>query len=131
MKDKDTAAKATAETQNLNAEEAAAQNQALAEEIARLREELNFEREARVALEAQVAEMSGSVSAVATSININPPEPAPIERPLVEIDGQQYRFKAGAFRHGGQRILAADVAANADLLGEIFGKFPGLFEQIG
>lgn len=112
-------------------EELTAQVQALAEENARLTESLQFEIESRQALTDQVRAMQESVTEVATSLDINPAPPPPLERPLVEIDGAQYRFKAAAFLADGKRILASDVAANPDTLAEVFGKYPGLFERIG
>jgi len=109
----------------------AAQTAALAEEIVRLENELDNERESRQALQHQVDDLREAMTKVSTSIDLTPPAPAPLDRPMVEVDGVQYRFKSGAFIIGGRRLLAEDVAGNPQQLAEIFGKYPGLFQQVG
>lgn len=109
---------------------AAAQTEALAEEIVALQARLDAEIERRQALEQQIDQLRASMMQVTSSVNLAPPPPAPLERPVVSVaDGRTLRFKAGAFIAKGRRYLSSDVAADPDLLEQIVSTYPGLFEQ--
>lgn len=106
-----------------------AATEALAEELLSIQIELDQERSERQALERQVNDLRESVNTVTNSVNIAPPPPAPLERPIVTLpDGKKLRFKVGAFKTGGKVYLAADVVADPEHLATVLAKFPGLFE---
>ena len=108
----------------------AAQTGALAEELVEVQARLDAEIDNRLALEQQIHDLRTSVTQVTNSVQIAPPPPAPLERPVITTaDGRTLRFKGGAFFLKGKRVLAADVAADAALLAEVVKNFPGLFVQ--
>lgn len=103
--------------------------EALAEEILNLHTELEQERTERKALQEQLNALRESIANVTNSVNIAPPPPAPLERPVVPLpDGTRLRFKAGAFKAGGKVLVAAEVADSPELLAQVIEKYPGLFE---
>lgn len=107
-----------------------AQTAALADAIVRIQAELDAERDNRRALEQQVEDLRASVTQVTSSVNLAPPPPAPLERPVVTVGGRTLRFKGGSFWLNGKRALASDVAANPDLLEQVVKNFPGLFQEV-
>lgn len=103
--------------------------EALAEEILTIQMELDYERTERQQLEAQVHALRENLSSVTSSVNIAPPPPAPLERPIVTLpDGVRLRFICGAFKTGGRVILATDVVSDPEHLAQVLAKFPGIFE---
>lgn len=103
--------------------------EALAEEILTLQNELQQERTERKGLQEQLNALRESIANVTNSVNIAPPPPAPLERPVVSLpDGTRLRFKAGAFKAGGKLLVAAEVADSPELLAQIIEKYPGIFE---
>lgn len=106
-----------------------AAQEALAEELLTLQNELEHERNERKGLQQQLNELRESVANVTNSVNIAPPPPAPLERPVVSLpDGTRLRFKAGQFKMGGTIVLATAVADSPELLAQIIEKYPGIFE---
>lgn len=106
-----------------------AATEALAEELLSIQIELDQERSERQALERQVYDLRESVNTVTNSVNIAPPPPAPLERPVVSLPGgSRLRFKAGQFKAGAQVLRATEVADSPELLAQVIEKYPGIFE---
>jgi len=106
-----------------------AATEALAEELLALQADLEHERSERKQLEAQVQALRESLKTVTQSVEVAPPPPAPLERPVVTLeDGTRLRFICGSFRANSQVHLATDVAADPEQLAAVLAKYPGLFE---
>lgn len=109
---------------------AAAQTEALADEVLRLQAELDAEKDNRAGLEKEIADLRAAVTTVTNSASIAPPPPPPLSRPVVTVNGITLRFKAGAFIAKGKRLVSEEVAAQPGLLEQIVKTYPGLFEQV-
>lgn len=106
-----------------------AQNEALASEVAALKEEVALGRTAREALAAQIARLL-IAQASGSSADLKPEPPAKPVRPEVTIGEDRYRFKVGEVRLGRAVVLATAIAADEDRLAEVFNSYPGLFEKL-
>jgi hypothetical protein len=70
-------------------------------------------------------------SQVANSVSIAPPPPTPLERPVVEINGERYQFKSGQVRLSAREVVkSTNLADDQARLEEVFGKYPGLFIRL-
>lgn len=107
-----------------------AQHDALADEVLTLRELVDALKDENGQLRAEIAQLRETTAQAANSAGIAPPPPAPPVRPVVEIGGEQYRFKVGETRLGRKVVAATVIAADETLLSEVFGKYPGLFEKM-
>ena len=107
-----------------------AQHDALVDQVIVLENNLEAFQAENAVLRAHLERLQEVTSQVANSASIAPPPPAPPERPVVQIDGEQYRFRIGAFRIGYKEVQAVDLAADETRLIEVFSKYPGLFEKL-
>lgn len=83
------------------------------------------------AQQSEIAALRETTAKVANSVSIAPPPPAPPVRPVVEIEGERYQFKTGEVRISSRRVVpSADIAADKELLNEVFGKYPGMFTKL-
>lgn len=107
-----------------------AKHDALVDQVIVLENNLDAFQVENAVLREHLERLQAVTSQVANSASIAPPPPAPPERPTVEIGGEQYRFKIGAFRIGNKVVEAADLVGDEARLLDVLTKYPGLLEKL-